>query len=320
MLAIVATFGVIAITYFLARLYRWRTAFRQLPGPPHHILLGHIPIFLGTVLSSPPNTHIGIIFTLIARRYNLDELFYLDLWPIADSQCVILDAQLAEQIAVKPSLPKYEPILNFLRQFLGPIGLIVADDANEWKYWRKIFHTAFATAQLNKQVPMIVDEAEILSDNLATLAQTGEKAIMMHLTSHYAMDVIGKVAMRADFNTQTGAKSRLVEALTAIPRYIIPVGNLNPWIFMNPMRRLRLSRLSSALNEQIGLLVDEEMRQGARMSKTEKSGRTLLDLAREAYDSERLSGDRSTKPGSPDSSRYFRQQAVGHMRNFLFAG
>lgn len=174
-------------------------------------------MLISTVTSLPPQTHIAVILTVIARKYNLHGVFYLDLWPLADSQCVILDGAIAEQITTKPSLPKFAPVNDFLKGFLGESNLVVDAEGPEWKKWRKVFAPAFGLRAMEAQAGVIVREAEVLRDSLVEKARTGEKVKLLDLTSKYAMDVVGRVALGAHFGMQKGNHSRLVELVETIP-------------------------------------------------------------------------------------------------------
>jgi hypothetical protein len=81
----------------------------------------------------PPNTHYQILFTTIARQYNLPAIWYLDLWPLADSFVIVTDPSLIRQAT---ALPKHGLVDNFLSSMVGRKTIVAADGP----LWKKHIH------------------------------------------------------------------------------------------------------------------------------------------------------------------------------------
>lgn len=91
----------------------------------------------------------------IAKKYDLGTYFYVDLWPLVsdkdtppnaeevlmptqnDPILYVFDPDIAQQVTVETSLPKYKALKEFLIELVG-LGDIVSSDGEYWKKWRQI--------------------------------------------------------------------------------------------------------------------------------------------------------------------------------------
>jgi len=56
----------------------------------------------------PKAGHYQAAITTIANKYNLSGIFYIDLWPVACGQVIVLDPQVATYLTVTKNHPKHE--------------------------------------------------------------------------------------------------------------------------------------------------------------------------------------------------------------------
>jgi cytochrome P450 len=310
---------------FLHRLFHERARYRSLPGPPHHWLLGHIPAFISIVTENPPNLFFLALHPLLSRKHNLTHLpcFYLDLWPLASAACVIQSGAVAAQITQANSLPKDPEIYTFVQAFAGKESLApMRDDGPDsvWKFWRGVFNPGFSPAHLLTLTPMIIDKALIFTEKLAEHARKGDVVPLETLTSALTVDIIGKVVMGADFDTQRG-RSEMVETLKMIPKFVLKPGTFNPLVLYNPLRIWRHRYYERRTDRMIGEMLDERFERRLRESRKgeeKERARQVVDLALEAYDKEMgTQGKISTKELMDPE---FRRIAIANIRGFLFAG
>ncbi|QPC73089.1 hypothetical protein HYE68_003841 [Fusarium pseudograminearum] len=160
--------------------YRARRFYRGLPGPPHSWLLGHISILKNIALSMPPNSMPQLYYTEIAHRYNLEGIFYLDLWPIGPGLVIISDPKLIEQAHIpRPMVP--HPMTNtFLAPMVGD-GNIATKGGTEWKKLHNTMSPAFSRAHAHGMVGVMVDESRLFRSKLDELSATGQVFSMEEL-------------------------------------------------------------------------------------------------------------------------------------------
>ncbi len=165
------------------------------PMPPHHTLLGHLPVFAKIVRSLPPDIHPHCYPHFIRQAYDLGPIFYLHTWPLGDPMLIIAgEPDAAHEVTVAHSLPKH----HSLRTYLAPVGgqkNLVSMDGPEWKAWRSIFNPGFAPANLMGLVPSIVEEVEVFARGLGEWADRGEVVILEEVATRVTVDVIGKVVL-----------------------------------------------------------------------------------------------------------------------------
>ena len=78
------------------------------PKPPHHWFWGHLKL-MGDIMSELPEaSHYQNVVTTIANKYDLPNVFYLDLWPASSPQIIVLDPDVASYVAITNNHPKHK--------------------------------------------------------------------------------------------------------------------------------------------------------------------------------------------------------------------
>lgn len=70
-------------------------------------LYGHLPVLKEVKAKLPADVHINLVHAMLARKYDLGPIYYLDLWPSFDPQVIVLDPALAAQTTQLKNLPKH---------------------------------------------------------------------------------------------------------------------------------------------------------------------------------------------------------------------
>ena len=118
----------------------------------------------------------------------------------------------------------------------------------EWQSVRRMFNPGFSHQNLSTFLPTILDKAAILVSLLEELVSTKESFPLLNLTTNFALDVVGKVAIGADLhaqhleNTKQGELARLQIELLETFKGVSPESS--PWWLVTPtvIRRRRLGR------------------------------------------------------------------------------
>ncbi|KAK8223289.1 cytochrome P450 [Phyllosticta capitalensis] len=180
---------------FVFRFIQHRLYFRSLPSPPgHSLLFGHITTVLSTLRTLPPAIHPTTYGYHLSQCFKLGRIFYVDFWPFTNPWLIILDPQLGDQIAVRPSLDKWGPLRHSFAPFMGDRHLLLME-GDEWKRWRALFNPGFSAQNMLAHVPAIVGETRRFCRDLAERATRGEVFQMEPLTTNLTVQVIGHVVL-----------------------------------------------------------------------------------------------------------------------------
>ncbi|KAH9205630.1 cytochrome P450 [Leptodontidium sp. 2 PMI_412] len=296
--------------WLLYKLFSERRRFHGLPGPPHHWLYGHLPVLKEVKAKLPADVHINLVHAMLARKYDLGPIYYLDLWPSFDPQVIVLDPALAAQTTQLKNLPKH-PMYKFMEYTVGTQSIITTH-GEQHRFWRKVFDAGFSSSHLASLTPMVVSRVNVFIEKLETQVKTGDVFPLLPLTKSLTLDVIGRVTMAADFNTQRQS-NEIVDAFLTMPKYIPPFG-FDPIKLLSPTRIWNARHYQIKLNTLIGQVVDQRFRERreGRVGPNEKS---LVHLALDTYENMQESKDEFVVMDSD-----FKKNAVDNIRAFFFAG
>ncbi|KAB5570736.1 cytochrome P450 [Coniochaeta sp. 2T2.1] len=197
----------VLVTTFLWKLYQARSFMRQLqrqgkPMPPHHWLLGHLPIAARVFRSLPPHAHLLLIADQIRRLHpELDTAFYLDVWPFGPPALMVVSPEIVSQFTQEGNLPKYKGVRRFLKPLTGKKDLVTME-GHEWKHWRNNFNPGFRASNIMDMVPTMIEEVRTYRDIIHQHAKTGDMFPLELPTLAMSMDIIGRVVMDEKFNSQ----------------------------------------------------------------------------------------------------------------------
>lgn len=102
----------------------------------------------------PRNSHYQAAIFSIAQKYNLNGIFYLDLWPAACGQVIVLDPDVALHMTVTQNHPKHEAEKWFVDPLIGKNNIVTAE-GTLWKYLHKMLAPAFAIQHINNMRPAV---------------------------------------------------------------------------------------------------------------------------------------------------------------------
>lgn len=310
---IALAFGAILI-YYIIRFFRLlhynRNLVKGLHGPPHSYLLGSL-VALGGVAAKQPSLVAPQCYPILVKEeHNLKDYFYMDPWPFGPPSLVILNTEMMQEIAVKNSLLKHPLVDDFVQHIGGPGNLVTAEGA-EWKKWRSAFNPGFSSNYLMTLVPLIVEQVTTYVDILTEKTKDEALFRLEPITTRLTVDIIGKVVLDHDFNSQR-APNQLVSALLSQINWQ-RVGGRIDLSNLDFRRPLMFKYNTWKMNRYIGRLLDERFATRSERNKT----KCIIDLALEAYLNENKS-EADQKAMRLDPA--FREAAISNMKVFLFAG
>ncbi|KAF4434963.1 cytochrome P450 [Fusarium acutatum] len=274
------TLAACLIIVILYRGYNHRRFYRDLPGPPHSWLFGHIKVFSQVAALMPPNTHPQVIYTEMVHSYSLKEIFYLDLWPIGPGVVVITDPKLMDN----SSLPKPLPIHPFTAVFLKPMfgeGTMAATSGALWRKMTTAVSPAFSMGHVLGMTNIMVDECLLFQEKLDELAVAGDAFSMEELVAKSVFSIASTVTVGEPQYSQT-VGSQVLKDLRDLVN--LAQGETDPFIAYNPMvqiprrwkRHRIVSRLNSSLRQKVNECVERIVREGDVPSR--QNPRSIMDL------------------------------------------
>jgi cytochrome P450 len=196
----------------------------------------------------------------------------------------------AAQITQKSVLPKSAHIMKSASHLLGKRSIVSAN-GGDWKSLRTMFNPGFSSSHLiATAVPGMVDDIGIFVQKLSSYADSGEIVCMFKPAMLLAIDMIGRVVMDTDFNSQRD-ENLLVNAFANQVLWTpgAPSVSLNPFILLNPVYKYMNWKYE---RQMYSFLEDYLERRFSSSSNNEKQklGRKLrvIDIALEMYAGEKM--------------------------------
>jgi cytochrome P450 len=158
----------------------------------------------------PPNCHPQLVLTMIAQRYNLPPIFYLDLWPFGPAQMVLSEPDAMSQVTTLRAYPKHDMSGQFVRPMVGDNN-IVAANGPLWKFLHTLMAPAFTPGYVKSMIGVITDETTRFHATLASFADTGEAFSMEDTCAALIFDIIGRTTIGFSFKAQEGGSEILAD-------------------------------------------------------------------------------------------------------------
>ncbi|KAH8811289.1 cytochrome P450 [Xylogone sp. PMI_703] len=310
---------VLAGTWVATFVYRFisrRILLHRLPGFPHSMLLGHIPILAEVASKIPIDAHNQVTMNHLAETYNLNKygLFYVDLYPLQfETLLVVFGADVTTQVAQSTSTYfKKHSILT--RDFGRSIGLrgLVSLEGNEWKELRTMFNAGFSQTNLFSMVPMMVEESKKFAERLSKLAQEGGFIPSMEsLAAAVTVDIIGHALLGVDFRAQTDSPHPVVTNIIQGARQTRSMADLSPER-LNPWRIAKYRYYDWASNLAITKILNKKYEELKNNPTKASESHAIFDLAMAKH----------MKRGGKisEATRDFLELLRDNVKTFIFAG
>ena len=306
---------------FVVKLYYARQEFRDLqrqglPMPPHHLLFGHLHLAASVVRSLPKHAAHGYLGVQIRLRYpDLDEAFYLDLWPLAPTMLMIISPELMRQYSQDRYLPKHPTEQEFLDPITGKDNLVCME-GSMWKQWRGNFNPGFSASQVMTLIPGIVDEVVVFRDLLRERASKNEVFQLEELGLNLSIDIIGQVVMDHQFNSQTVGNSMVSALRRQIEWTRFPI-DLNPLEDLNVLRPVVQWYNTRTMNSYLSRELDLRY---SNIRIEDIKGKSIVDLGLKSHHVSESPGGKKIAVASPMIDAAFKNVLMNQIKIFLFAG
>lgn len=250
------------------------------------------------------------VLAAIRKKYNLGDLFYVDLWPLYYPLLVVSDGQAMTTFA-KTDHPKPQWVKDMFAPVLGKWSFAFARDA-EWRIPRTLFAQAFSANYLATILPAMVQSMQVFTERIRQLAETGETFIGFELASAVSFEIIGRVLLARNFDCQ-----RRFDPLQYHLRHLIQARSES----LNPVRQLISSFLRRYHAWNVDRLVAAEIL---------RRGKETNAFTRQLQQSAAIDWLLRPSNGIPESliskhkngtlSKNSQKVAVSHIKSLLVAG
>ncbi|KAG9231339.1 cytochrome P450 [Amylocarpus encephaloides] len=303
------------ILRFSYRFYKNRRWFKDLPKPPHSFLWGHLKLMGEIAATLPPNVHPQHMATAIAKMYNLSGIFYLDMWPIADSMIILTDPDLMSKVAVNMALPIHPLAEEVLRPIVGK-NVIAGVNGALWKKSHKAMAPAFSWSHVRNMSPVMVDECLTFQKTLDRYADSGEVFSMVNEGGKLIFDVIARLVFNFSLHAQTEGSQDL-EDLKAM------VGLAEAALSWDPILKLKTflprRRIFNRLQISIGGKIRERLallREG-KIVPSRKDPHSILDLMLREHVEEHAAGKDTNEVKLPKA---YTEMVTTNLKGLLVGG
>jgi cytochrome P450 len=156
-----------------------------------------------TFAAFPKDCHVQVVVTTMTQKYNLPGVFYLDLWPVAPSICVITDPDVALHLTVTRNHEKHEEEIRAIDPMIGK-GNIVTSEGARWKMLHKMLAPAFSIMHVTNQRPMVAEAVMEFRAILKKFAESGQTFELEKCAERMTLDVIGEATFGHSLGAQAG--------------------------------------------------------------------------------------------------------------------
>jgi hypothetical protein len=244
------------------------------PGPPHSFFWGHLRVVMDVALTFPQGTHPQILYTEVARRFALNGLFYLDLWPLGPSTIVLGDPELIEKVTVAQSLARH-PIANGALQPVLSADAVLGGNAEKLQ---RAAARALVWPRIGKYADLMAAACQPFCDMLSEQAASSKAVALEQPASALILDLTTRVVFGRTIGRDAPdgwCLSRLKALIGEMERCWADSAATG-----NPIRRIRVRRHCRRIREELETLVSHEIGErlkNSRLSQLAKTSQGDLD-------------------------------------------
>jgi hypothetical protein len=239
------------------------------------LLWGHLKLFNEVLKLFPHNTAPAAYYTEIAQRYQLKGLFYLDLWPFAPSQLVLISPDTAALVTTVENYPVHHVATGFISALIGKT-MLAALNGPPWKAMHNTIAPAFRPSTLKLMVPVITDQTvSVFHATLSRHATSGQEFSMEDAIAQLVFRMSSKVIFGQTVSDEMNES--LLAEFAVVLEYAKLLTQVEPG---SPFRKAVLWRKQRAANRRLDkfleALVKERQLERAKSDPDDSPGKEWL--------------------------------------------
>ncbi|KAF1842779.1 cytochrome P450, partial [Cucurbitaria berberidis CBS 394.84] len=313
-LAMIFFTGIVAVlAYGLFKLINERRFYKDLPKPPHSFFWGHLKILEDAFKMLPKDAHYQAAVMTIARKYDMPEVFYLDLWPAAPGQVVVTNPDVALHMTAIRNHPKHEAEKWFVDPLIGT-GNIVSTNGARWKYLHKMLSPAFSITHISNMRSMVAAEVMKFRSILQRKSESGDTFRLEDITQHLTFDVITTATFGHSLDAQTKGNIALQHFEDMCRAFMQTRKSFN--LVRNFFLDRKRNAARKKLDEVIAVLIKERFEKilQDKVDLTEKRGLGVMDLILRDH------LENSSQTGRQELDPEFLENAITQVKTLLIGG
>lgn len=204
-------FGAVAVAWLFSLLKKTishRRFYRNLPGPPYSMVLGHAKILGEYAAKVPHGTGLQILITQMIQDFNLPQVWYLDLWPFGPEFIVLGSPDATAFPTTTNTMSQARVVHDYYQDNIG-VGFIEVSNNPLWKELHKMMAPGLTPAAIRAHHEMLIDEAMALREAFDRLAKQDQAIDLPHEVGKYPFEVIGHLFFGERLNVQRGGGAEL---------------------------------------------------------------------------------------------------------------
>jgi sterigmatocystin biosynthesis cytochrome P450 monooxygenase len=238
-------------------------------------------------------------------------VFYLDLWPAANSFMMVHDPEVAAQMTQTKNLPKHPINFIVLGPLVGERSVVTAEGA-EWKLLRSILNPGFSAQYLSTLIPLLVRHGMVFKENITKYASTGEVFPVQETATNLTFDVISEVVLGINPDSQRGP-NKLARHFNRAITWSVGSLDVVSWNLARPFKWWHC--------RQQDMLIEQMIRERhAETRSTNAPGtKAAVDLFLQTYRDEKL-GASTTRSATDELDPDFLLIARNNIKTLLLGG
>lgn len=200
----------------------------------------------------PPGTYIQAAIGELHRKYQLGDIWYLDMWPVGLAMMMTCGPETTAISTTANIYPQASVVGEFFKSSTGT-SFIEALNGNPWKQLHQMLAPGLTPGAVKTYFSDVVSRAAVLNRRLQRAAASGDIIDLYRMLSHYPAEVIGKVVFGEDVDAE-GADAQLCEDLMVTAEKAgVANGTINPWTawLMNRDIKRRVARISRNVEARV---------------------------------------------------------------------
>ncbi|KAH7014195.1 cytochrome P450 [Microdochium trichocladiopsis] len=197
-LPLVGVAAATAIAYLGSRVYARRRFYRDLPGPPHSMLWGHLKLIGDYTSRMPPGGFLQQALTQMKHDYGLPDVFYLDMWPILNGIICLTGADAVAYPTTANVWGQPDFLPSFYKDITGPT-FIEINNGPFWKDLHQRMAPSLTPTAIKPYFPALVTAAVALRDDLARHSGPDAAAIRFQdAIGRFPFQILSQVTLGPD--------------------------------------------------------------------------------------------------------------------------
>lgn len=202
----------------------------------------------------PGNPPVAAVLSLLQNRYNLPDVFYIDLWPLL-REPFLVTSNLAVADRFLNDYTRHPTVLGTgLHPLVGGSRGLVSPNTSEWHDSRGSIRVTFSVNNVMHYLPEMAEYSVLLRQELLSHATTGRRFPLVETIERWGADLTFRFLLGDDTAVQQGGWGASVKA--DVQTIIEQADGSVPW---NPWTQRRRRKRREACQERVRTLIQTSL-------------------------------------------------------------